>query len=78
MESIGTDPRTLADDLLVTAAGSRHLELITQATNHTHKFLDAMGAKVATHKAFCLPTGSTHGQYARHTNGIIPTPTLTW
>ena len=36
MESIGTDPRTLADDLLVTASGPNHLQLITQATNqHT-------------------------------------------
>ena len=48
MESIGTEPRTLADDLLVTTAGHDYVNKITDATNATHDFLEAMGAKVAT------------------------------
>ena len=48
MESIGTTPRTLADDLLVMADGPDHLDKIVDAANKTHHYLTNMGARVAT------------------------------
>ena len=44
-------PRTLADDLLILAAGDKHVDDIINANNVTHEFLEDMGAAIATNKS---------------------------
>ena len=44
-------PRTLADDLLITAPGKQHVDDLVKANSAAHSFLEDMGAKVATHKS---------------------------
>ena len=51
MTSMGSTPRTLADDLLTTAAGPDHANLTISAVNATHTYLQNMGSRVATTKS---------------------------
>ena len=51
MQQHNVIPRTLADDLLITASGKEHVDDLVKANNATHRFLEDMGAKVATHKS---------------------------
>ena len=67
MESLNTVPRTLADDLLVTAVGPNHLKDIITATDATHNFLNSMGARVATQKSILLTNNyNTRQQLRQH------------
>ena len=52
VRSIGAEPRVLADDLLFTASGSRHLKITTQAMQQSTQYFNAMGAQVADNKCF--------------------------
>ena len=51
MHTLNVKPRTLADDLLLFAAGHDHIGRIIHATECTHTYLSTMGAKVATSKS---------------------------
>ena len=65
MHSMHVVPRTLADDLLIIAAGPQHLEHIIEATAATHTFLEKMGARVATHKSIVFASNTTTRQHLR-------------
>ena len=65
MESLHTELRTLADDLLVTAAGPDHLAKIVAATDATHEFLTDMGAQVATNDSLLFLLQQAHANKAQ-------------
>ena len=52
MRSVAAQPRTLADDLLIMATGTGHLEQFEYNSNLTHKHLYDLGAKVAPNKCY--------------------------
>ena len=51
MTFMSATPRTLADDLLILAAGRYHYERIVEATIKSYEYLKRKGAKAATSKS---------------------------
>ena len=64
MEKHNVTPRTLADDLMMTAQGPNHLQGIIAATEATHRFLELLGAKVATNKSVWFDSQETTSKIA--------------
>eukprot|EP00973_Karenia_brevis_P093384 12417085-Karenia_brevis.AAC.1 len=60
MYSIGANPRTLADDLLVNSSGSRALHVFQAAFEATITHLLDLGGKLSAHKSKVYATLSTH------------------
>ena len=59
MTACSVTPRTLADDLLIFAAGYMHVEKIIDATKKTHDYLQIMGARAATSKSMLFVSTKT-------------------
>eukprot|EP00973_Karenia_brevis_P027920 3844858-Karenia_brevis.AAC.1 len=60
MYSIGANPRTLADDLLVNTSGARALHVFQAAFDSTIIHLTDLGGKLSAHKSKLYATTSTH------------------
>ena len=72
MDAHQVDPRTLADDLLITAAGRDCKQRTINATLATHAYLQAMGSKVATTKSILFASDEkTRIALRKHTFGRI-------
>ena len=52
MRTIGVACVILADDVLVLADGCEMLDQFARGLNHTHRYLQAMGAKIAPDKSY--------------------------
>ena len=52
MRTIGVACVVLADDVLILADGSEMLTLFAKGLNHTHEYLQAMGARIAPDKSY--------------------------
>ena len=63
---LDAEPRALADDLLVSAAGEHHAERFAAAYCFTFSYLHALGAKVSASKCYTFNTcPGTREQLAR-------------
>eukprot|EP00973_Karenia_brevis_P010094 1366533-Karenia_brevis.AAC.1 len=60
MYSMGANPRTLADDLLVNSSGSRALHVFQAAFEATITHLLDLGGKLSAHKSKVYATLSSH------------------
>ena len=63
MISMGAIPRTLADDLLLMAKGSRALHLFSRAFDATMVHLQDLGGRIAPSKSKIFATISDHRQW---------------
>ena len=66
-------PRGLADDLLAVAAGKDHVENLIRATEETHRFLELLGARVATKKSILFASSEKARQQLSSTYGHMQT-----
>ena len=63
MKDLDVTPRVLADDMLITSFGYKHLTKFEKALDHTHAYLKDMGAAIAPSKSLnsLVPRKGTRG-----------------
>ena len=67
MRSVGVHCTILADGVLVLAYGNNMLRSCTKGLNHTHCYLQAMGATVASDKSYNFTSDATAAKWLKQT-----------